>query len=147
MKVILLKSLPKVGNANATVNVKAGYARNYLFPQNLAVPATDERLKNLERKKEIFAEKGVQDVKATEELATKLSGIELMIAIKTSKEGGIFGSVTATKIAAALKEKGFEVDKNYIELEKPLKELGEHIIKIKLPHNLEAKVKLTIQSL
>ncbi|MFA6909416.1 MAG: 50S ribosomal protein L9 [Patescibacteria group bacterium] len=147
MKVILLKSLPKVGNANAVVNVKSGYARNYLFPQNLAVPATEELVKNLDRKKEIFAVKGAEDIKTTEALAAKLSGVELIIAIKTSKEGGIFGSVTAAKIVTALKEKGFEVDKNYIDLDRPLKELGEHTIKIKLPHNLEAKVKLTVQSL
>src|SRR3989344_3093002 len=126
MKVILLQDVEKLGKKYDLKEVKDGYARNFLLPGKLARPATEEALKK------------------SQELASKLDGLELSIAIKIGEEGQLFESITSQKILEKLKEMGFEVKKSQISLEKPIKELGEFPVKINLDHNLEIEIKLIV---
>ncbi|HCC60011.1 MAG: 50S ribosomal protein L9 [Candidatus Staskawiczbacteria bacterium RIFOXYC1_FULL_37_43] len=144
MKVILLQDVEKLGKKYDLKEVKDGYARNFLLPGKLARPATKEALKWLENQKELIEKEAEEDLKKSQELASKLDGLELSIAIKIGEEGQLFESITSQKILEKLKEMGFEVKKSQISLEKPIKELGEFPVKINLDHNLEIEIKLIV---
>ena len=144
MKVILLQDVEKLGKKYDLKEVKDGYARNFLLPGKLASHATKEALKCLEKQKELIEKEAEEDLKKSQELASKLDGLELSIAIKIGEEGQLFESITSQKILEKLKEMGFEVKKSQISLEKPIKELGEFPVKINLDHNLEIEIKLIV---
>jgi large subunit ribosomal protein L9 len=144
MKVILLQNVEDLGRKYEVKDVKDGYARNFLFPEKLAKPATEEALKWLQDQKEVIAKEAEEDLKKSQELASKIDGIEVNISVKIGDEGQLFESINSQKIAEALKEMGFEVKKSQIELSSPIKELGEFPISIKLDHNLEAEIKLIV---
>ncbi len=144
MKVILLQNIENLGKKFELKEVKPGYARNFLIPKNLAKPATKTALKWLETQKEIEAKKDEEELKIVQERATAIDDQELTIPVKVNEEGGLFESITSQKISDKLKEAGFDVKKNQIELPEPIKELGEFPIKIKLEHNLEAEIKVII---
>jgi len=144
MRVILLQDIDKLGKKYDIKEVADGYARNFLFPKGLAKPATKEALKWLEIQKEIEEKKAEEELKKVQSLATAIDGQEITIPIKIGEEGQLFESVTAQKIFEKLKENGFEIKKNQIVLDKPIKELGEFPIKIKFEHNLEAEIKVIV---
>lgn len=144
MRVILLKDIENLGKKFEIKEVKDGYARNFLIPKGLATPATKKSLKWLEVQKEIEEKKAEQELKKFQDLASAIDGQEITIFVKVGQEGQLFESVTAQKIAEKLKEIGFEVKKNQIDLKKPIKELGEFLVKIRLEHNLEAEIKVII---
>jgi large subunit ribosomal protein L9 len=144
MKVILLQNIEDLGRKYEVKDVKDGYARNFLFPGKLAKPATEEALKWLQDQKEVIAQEAEEDLKKSQELASKIDGIEVNISVKVGDEGQLFESINSQKITEALKEMGFEVKKSQINLESPIKELGEFPISVKLDHNLEAEIKLII---
>ena len=131
MRVILLQDIEKLGKKYDTKEVADGYARNFLIPQGLAKPATEEALIWLETKKEIEAKKAEEELKKIQEKATAIDGQELIIPVKIGEEGQLFESITSQKISEKLKELGFEIKKTQIDLPKPIKELGEFPIKIK----------------
>ena len=144
MKVILLEDVDTLGKLGDTVNVKDGYARNYLIPRNLALQATARNLKahsnmlrDIERKKE----KIMEDARS---LADKVAGVSLTFNRKTGEKGRLFGSVTNMDIAQALTEKGLEVDRKDIHLPEPIKSLGEFDVQIKLHHDVAPVVKITV---
>lgn len=144
MRVILLQDIDKVGKKYEVKEVKAGYARNFLFAKRLAKPVTKEALKWLETQKEIGAKKAEEDLKRAQELASNLDGREVVIALRIGDEGQLFESVNSQKIIEKLKETGLEIKKNWIDLPEPLKELGEFPVKLRLDHNLEAEIKVII---
>ncbi|HQK63855.1 MAG TPA: 50S ribosomal protein L9 [Candidatus Staskawiczbacteria bacterium] len=144
MKVILLQNVEDLGRKYEVKDVKDGYARNFLFPEKLAKPATEEALKWLQDQKEVIAQEAEEDLKKSQELASKIDGIEVNISVKVGDEGQLFESINSQKIAEALKEMGFEVKKSQISLANPIKELGEFPVSVKLDHNLEAEIKLII---
>ncbi len=144
MKVILLQDVEKLGKKFEVKEVKEGYARNFLIPNKLAKPATKESLKWLEIQKEIEEKKAEQELKKFQELATKIDGTELVIPVKVGEENQLFEKITAQKISDKLKETGINIEKEQIQLEEPIKELGEFPIKIKFPHNLEAELRLIV---
>lgn len=144
MKVILLQDVENLGKKYEVKNVKAGYARNFLIPKGLAKPATKEAIKWLETQKEIEEKRAEEELKKVQEIASALDGQEITILVKVGKEGQLYESITPQKIAEKLKELGFEIKKNQIELEEPIKELGEFPVKIKFEHNLEAEIKAII---
>jgi len=144
MRVILLQDIEKLGKKYDTKEVADGYARNFLIPQGLAKPATEEALIWLETKKEIEAKKAEEELKKIQEKATAIDGQELIIPVKIGEEGQLFESITSQKISEKLKELGFEIKKTQIDLPKPIKELGEFPIKIKFEHNLEAEIKVIV---
>jgi len=144
MRVILLRDVENLGKKYDIKKVKDGYARNFLIPQGLAKPITEEVLIWLETKKEIEAKKAEEELKKIQEKATAIDGQELIIPVKMGEEGQLFESITSQKISEKLKELGFEIKKNQIDLPESIKELGEFPIKIKFEHNLEAEIKVIV---
>ncbi len=140
----MLKNVENIGKKFEVKDVKSGYAMNFLIPKNLARPATKEALIWLEMQKEIEAKKSEEDLAKIQELASALDDQEISIFVKTGAKGELYESITAQKIVDKIKEMGFEVKKNQIDLLKPIKETGEFQIKIKLEHNLEAEIKLIV---
>lgn len=146
MQVILTKDIKDLGKEGEIKKVSSGYARNFLFSQNLAVPATKINLKDLTIKKERKAKKAEEELKQAQNLAIQLEGLELRITLKTGESGEIFGSIDVPQVVILLKEKGIEMKKSQVLLSKPIKELGEHKIAINLDHGLEAQVVLIVES-
>lgn len=144
MKIILLKDVENLGKKYEVRNVKAGYARNFLIPEKLAKPATKETLKWLEVQKQISTKKVEEELKGVQELASSIDGQEIMIKVKVGEKDQLFESITPQKISEKLKELGFEIKKNKILLEEPIKELGEFPVKIRLEHNLESEIRVIL---
>ena len=144
MQVILLQNIENLGKKYDIKDVSDGYARNFLFPKNLVKLANKENLKWVESQKEILAKKIEQEIKMVQNLVANINGQEVLISVKGGEKGQLFESITSQKILEKLKEKNFEIKKEQIDLEKPIKELGEFPIKVKFEHNLEAKIKVII---
>lgn len=144
MKVILLKDVENIGEKYEIKEVKNGYARNFLVPENLAKPATRQNLKWLENEKEIIKKEVEEDLKRAQEVASKIDGLELNIAVKIGDNDQLFESVNGSKISEKLMEMGFNVRKSKINLKEPIKELGEFPVKVNLDHNLEAEIKVIV---
>ncbi|MFA6215156.1 MAG: 50S ribosomal protein L9 [Patescibacteria group bacterium] len=143
MKVILLKKVPTLGEAYDIKDVALGYARNFLIPKGLAKEATDQAIKEVEIKKAKEAQEAETDLVKVESLAQRLEGQTVEINAKASEQGSLYAAVSVAKIAAALKEKGFNVAKDQIKAGQ-IKEIGEHEIVISLAHGLEARITLII---
>ncbi len=144
MKVILLKDVEKLGRKGEVKKVADGYGRNYLIPNKLAVLATKSELVKLEEEKKIGAEKAEEELKMYQEIASQIDGLELEITAKVAEEGKLFGAVTTSQIAEKIKEQGFEIKKEQIKLDEPIKEIGEYGATIEFPHNLETKIKIIV---
>lgn len=140
MKVILLKNVEKLGKMGEVKEVADGYARNFLIPRGLAELATEKALAKIEEIKKATARKAELELKKFQELAEKLEGIEIVVKAKVGEGGKLYGSVTEEQIAQKLKEKGFEIKKGQIKLEKPIKEVGGHEVMVQLNHGLEARI-------
>lgn len=145
MKIILSKKVAKLGEEDAILEVSDGYARNYLLPCKLAILATPSTLAAAEKrrqKKEAELEKQKEEFKALKE---KLSALEIDIEAPAGEEGKLFGSITNQDIAEAIKNQGgIEIDKRKIELEEPLKLVGEHTISVSLFRDIKASLKVKI---
>jgi large subunit ribosomal protein L9 len=144
MKIILKEDLEDLGKCGEVIQVKDGYARNYLFPKNLAIPATKGNLRSIN---EVTRQKKIRDdkkVKGDEKLKADLEKISITAEVRVGEEDRIFGSVTSQDIAGLLKEKGFEVDKRKIELDEPIKALGVYTIPVKIHGELVANLKLWV---
>jgi large subunit ribosomal protein L9 len=144
MKVILLKNVPTLGKKNEVKEVAEGYANNFLFKKKLAIPATEDNVAQLENQLKIEEEKAEENLKEVESMVAKLDGREIMVPVKVGKEGQVYESVTKQKIADQLKAQGFEIEKNQVEIESPIKELGEFEVRIVFEHNLEAEIRLIV---
>jgi large subunit ribosomal protein L9 len=144
MKVILLDDIARVGKKYDVKEVSDGYARNFLIPKKLAEQVSPAKLEKLEELRAEASKEAEAKLVKIQELATKLDGQELTITEKVGKEGQLFESINAKKIAEALAKSGFEIDKKHVELAKPIKELGEFDVKIALDMGLEATIKLII---
>ena len=144
MRVIFLKDVEDIGKKYEVKEVKDGYARNFLIPQGLAEPATKEALKKLELQKEIEEKEAEDELKKIQALASSIDGQEITISVKVGEEGQLFESISTQKILDGLKKLGFDVKKRQIEFDEPIKALGEFPVKIKLEHNLEAEITVTV---
>jgi len=144
MKVILLEDIENVGKKYEIKEVKNGHARNFLIPQNLAKPATKPNLKWLDAQKEAMEKEVEIDLKKVQEMASHLDGLEVVFSMKVGDGGQLFESINAVKIADKLHSMGFDVKKSEINLEEPIKELGEFPVKIALDHNLETEIRVII---
>ena len=144
MRVILLKDIPDLGKEYEVKEVKTGYARNFLIPKGLAKMATEKNLKQLEQEKELAEQKAEEELKGIQALAASIDGQEVVIFVKVGEEEQLFESVGIPKIQEKIKELGFNVEKKQIILAEPLKSLGEFPVKIRLDHNLEAEITVTI---
>lgn len=144
MKVILLEDVKNVGKKGEILNAKDGYARNFLFPKNLAIEATPVNLKNLEaaqKQKEKKEKEAYEEAKKLEEELTKLT---VVIKTKTGENGKLFGAVTSKEIAENIeKEHGLTIDKRKYEMD-PIKSVGEYFVKIKLHPQVNAQVRVVV---
>lgn len=144
MKIILREDLKELGKCGEVVEVKAGYARNYLIPRNLAIPATKGNLKAIE---EVVRQKAQRDNKSRrkdERLKAEIEKISVTAEVSVGEEDKVFGSVTTQNIADLLKTKGFEIDRHKIDLKEPLKALGVYTVPIKVSPEVEANLKLWV---
>ena len=146
MKVILLDDVRGSGKSGDVVNVSDGYARNMLIPRGLAVEATPQNVKQLEKKKEAIAKKFAEDKAAALEMKKKLEEITIEVKTKAGKNGKVFGSVTSADIAEALQAQGFDVDKKKIQLDSPIKATGTTDVNVKLFTEVAGKVKVNVVS-
>jgi large subunit ribosomal protein L9 len=144
MEVILIKDVEKIGKAGSVVKVKEGFARNFLFPHNLAKAATSGSLKQLEKEKQVKSEQYAKVKEESEEIKKRLSGLALTISALTQGEEKLYGSINAHDIAVVLKDEGFLIDKNAIELAEPIKSLGVYEVPVKLHPEVSATVKLWV---
>ena len=146
MKVILLEDVRGTGKAGDVANVSDGYARNMLIPRGLAVEATAQNIKQLEKKKEAMAKKFAEDKAAAIELKKKLEEVTVEVKTKAGKDGKVFGSVTSKDIADALNQMGFDIDKKKIQLDSPIKATGMTDVNVKLFTEISGKVKVNVVS-
>jgi large subunit ribosomal protein L9 len=144
MKIILRQDVKKLGRRGDALEVAEGYARNFLLPQSLALEATPQNIEILERQSEREAKQLEKEKKETSLLGEKLEKLSCTLSRQAGEDEKLFGSVTASHIASALKKEGIEIDKKNIELEKPIRELGVYTVLIKLSHEVKAKLKVWV---
>ena len=146
MKIILKKEVTNLGEAGDVVEVKAGYAQNYLIPQGFATVATPSALKQLEETKRQRAHKEAKLVADAEALAAKIEAAPVKVAVKVSETGKIYGSVTTAQIEEALKAAGIEVEKKNITIPDDIKALGEYEGTVKCYKAVKAVVKFIVEA-
>ena len=146
MKIILLKSQDTLGNVGDIVNVKDGYARNYLIPNKIASYATKENIKTLNTWIEQQAIKEAKNRENLELLTKSLDKLTLKFSLQAGDDGKLFGSVTSQMISNEIENLGYSIDKKEIILEEPLKQTGNHFVYIDLGNDLKPKVKVKIST-
>ena len=146
MKVILKEDVDNLGDMGNVVEVKNGYGRNYLIPRDLAVEANTKNIKQMEHQQKLLQSKIKKAKVEGEELAGKISSISISIEVKSGEEGKLFGSVTSKDIAEAIAAQGVEIDKRKINLQEPIKRLGEYEIPVRVRQDVNAIVKLEVKS-
>ena len=144
MKVILKADVKGTGKKGEIIEVSDGFAKNFLFKKGLAEIATASGINEILQKRNADAFHKAENIKALKELAEKLNGNEVTVAIRTGKNGKVFGSVTTDKIASALAELGYEVDKKKIVVKEPMKTIGTFDAEIRLMEGIAAKIKVHI---
>ena len=145
MKVILKQDIKGVGKKDQIIEAADGYARNFLFPRKLAVPADTGNLNNLKAKNESNAYRKGEDLKESKEIAERLKKITVKIPVKAGENGRLFGAVTAKEISEALKKDyNIDVDKKKILLSESIKNAGVTIVEMKLNEGVMAKVKVMV---
>jgi len=144
MKVILRQDFETLGKIGDLVEVKDGYARNYLFPRGFAYAALKGNIRALEEEKKSVEKRNQQELKAAEALAAELETVSVTIPVQVGEEDKIFGTVTTQMIADALKEKNHDIDKRKIEIEEPIKALGIYGVNLKLHTSVSAKIKVWV---
>ena len=146
MKIILNKSIDSLGNEGEIVNVKDGFARNYLIPKGIARNATEKNVIAIQKEIE---NREIQDAKTRknmEALNKQLNKLSLKFELKAGEDDKLFGSVTSQMISDAIAKQGYTVDKKEIEIPEPIKNLGKFIVFVKLSAELEAKIKIKVSA-
>ena len=144
MKVVLKKDHDNLGKVMDVVNVKDGYARNFLIPSGIAVPATEGNMSTVEEAKRIALRRDEKKTKEARQLAKKIEDVPCTIPVKVKREEEIFGSVSAHEIAEFLSREGFNIEKAAVELEEPIKQLGVYSVKIKIYKDVYAQLKVWV---
>jgi large subunit ribosomal protein L9 len=145
MKIILKADVKDVGKKGELVNASDGYARNYLFPRNLAMEANEGNIKTLEHQRAKEVKKKGEELQSAKEFAKKLSELEVSIKVKTGEHGKLFGSITSKDIADEIKNKhGIEIDKKKIILEDAIKVTGTYEVEVKVYPEVHGKLKVNI---
>ena len=144
MKVILLNDIENLGLAGDIVAVKPGYARNRLIPQGLALRASNKNIAVASERKKVANVKLERENIALQKLARKLSNVEITIEVNVGEEEKMFGSITNLDIQKELKSKGFDLDKNQIIIDEPIKALGIYHAKVKIAKDITSDVKLYV---
>lgn len=146
MQVILKEDYPSLGFIGDLVNVKPGFARNFLFPKKIALPANKENVVLFNHQKKVLEVKKTARKAEAEKLKDKLEGVDVIIRHLSGEGDRLFGSVTVTEIHEKIKEAGFDIDRRLIRVEGPIKTLGEHKVEVKLHQDVVARLTVTIQA-
>jgi len=146
VKLILREAVPGLGEAGDLVSVRPGFARNYLLPGGRAILATESNVRELEHKRRVVAAKVAKERKEQTALRDRIQAVVLAVTARAGEEGKLFGSVTSVQIAELLAGHGIEIDRRRIQLDEPIKELGEHAVEIRLHRDLVAKVKVVVSA-
>jgi len=144
MKVILQETMDGVGHLGDLIDVRDGFARNFLLPRKKAVEANSRSIKAFEHVKRVAAEKAKKEKLEIEVHAKKVSAVTLTIEAQVGKDDKMFGSVTSKDLAEALAAQGFTVDRRKIQLAQPIKELGTVTVPIKMPREVTATVTVRV---
>ena len=139
-QVILKEDVKNLGKSGDLVNVAEGYARNFLLPRSKAVEATPKNLKRMEHEKRLIQDQLKKEMKGAQDLATAIAAVSITIPVQVGEEGKLFGSVSPKDIAEELTKQGIQIDKRQIQMEKPLKELGQTTIPVKIHREVTASV-------
>jgi large subunit ribosomal protein L9 len=145
MQIILQEDVEKLGTRGDVVNVAPGYARNYLLPHKLALEASPANLKRLEKIRVTLAKRTATEKDAAQQQANLLNQVTVKFGRKAGENDQLFGSVTAADLADALKAQGFEIDKRRIQLDEPIKIIGEKTVAVKLVHGVTAEFKAIVE--
>lgn len=144
MQIILQEDVEKLGTRGQVVEVAEGYARNFLLPRNLALPASAGNLKRLEKIRTVLAKKTATEREQAQKFAEVLNAVTINLMRKAGETDQLFGSVTSADLAAELAKQGHEVDKRKIQLEEPIKLLGEFQVTVKLYTDVTAQFKVVV---
>src|SRR5271165_4503120 len=144
MEVILREDIDKLGNRGEVVKVAAGYARNFLLPKRLAVAATDSNRKIVEQERQAHLRKEVKLASEAQDLAKLIGSLSVNIARKAGENDQLFGSVTANDVADALALQNYTIDRRKIQLDEPIRTLGEHKVSIRLHREVTAEVTVNV---
>ena len=144
MKVILIQDVNNLGKIGDSVNVKNGYARNFLIPNKLALFANDQNMKSIESMLKQQELKNAKERSNLESLSKVLNKVTLKFELKAGEEGKLFGSVTSQMISDELAKQDLNIDKKEIVLDEPIKELGKHKVSIDLGENLSASIQIKV---
>jgi large subunit ribosomal protein L9 len=140
VQVILRHAVDDLGEIGEIVDVKPGYARNFLIPQGIAYEATDANRKRFEEERRHILERSARDLDRARAAAERIDGQSVNFSVRAGEQGKLFGSVTASDIAEALAEKGIEVDRHLVRLEEPIKQLGVYKVSVRLHADVRPEV-------
>ena len=144
MKIVLLERVQKLGQMGDIVDVKSGYARNFLLPFHKALRATEQNIQYYEKQKSILEAKNIENIKEAESLKAKINGISFTLIRSASDAGALYGSVSAKDIMDVVYENGIVIAKNQINLEKPIKELGIYKIIVSLHPEISSEIIINV---
>ena len=144
MEVILLDSVNKLGNRGQTVKVKPGFARNFLFPRNLALPATAGNKKVFQENERHIIKRDIEAATAARTRAAKLGELSVSITVQVGEEDKMYGSVTSLDIVRKLADQGHEIDRREVMMEEPIKQLGVYTIDLRLHRDVTTPVQVSV---
>ncbi len=144
MEVILRESMPDLGEQGEVVKVKAGYARNYLIPQGFAFATSTSDAKRLAHQKRVLGDLRKRQIKTEEDLAARLSTVEIRVSVKVGEEDRMFGSVTNSEIATLLEAQGIKIDRRKITLEEPIRALGIYTVPVRLSADVTGELSVRV---
>ena len=145
MKVILKEDVQNLGQQGDVVEVKPGYARNYLMPQKLAILFTKQQKKSIEEAQRVEERKLEREKDQLESVLKQVEDLSLSLKMQSEEDSKLFGSVTKLDIVKLLEENGITIDKKYIDLSSPIKTLGEHKVNIMFTKEMSASFTLTVE--
>lgn len=144
VQIILMKDVDNLGETGDLVDVKPGFARNYLVPQGIALEATPANLRRFEEEREHLVDRSTRELEKASALAARIEAQSLTFPVKAGEDGRLFGSVTSLDIAAALADQGVPVDRHLVQLEEPLKQLGTFKVAVRLSANIRPEVTVLV---
>jgi large subunit ribosomal protein L9 len=145
MKVLLQKDVKNLGKVGDLVNVSTGYARNYLFPRQMALTATETKVKEFAHIKKIAEAKKKKAVGERQELVKKISGLSVVIKATAGENEKLFGAVTNNDLSNELEKMGYSIDRRDIHIEEPIRMLGQHKATVKLGEGAEAELSIAVE--
>src|SRR5436190_3264869 len=143
-KVLLREDVDDLGARGEIVRVRAGYARNYLLPRNLAVEASPGNAKGIEQERAALLRKEAKERATAESQSQQMGSLELEFKRKAGEQGALYGSVTSMDVAEALRERGYEIDRHRIHLREPLKRLGDYTVPVRLHREVTMDLKIRV---